>query len=47
MLLLPGRFSTTTGWLNCCSKCFAISRANMSALEPGPKPTTIRIVVVG
>ena len=47
MLLLPGRFSTTAGWPNSCSKCFATSRATMSALEPGPKPTMILTVDVG
>ena len=47
MLLFPGRFSTTTGWPSFSSICLPTTRATMSALEPGPKPTRMRIGRVG
>src|SRR5258708_1898795 len=41
MLLLPGRFSTITGWPTRSDMYFATNLATVSAADDAPKPTTI------
>src|SRR5688572_30774504 len=38
----PGLFSTTTGWPRSGESCCATTRATVSELPPGGKPTTMR-----
>src|SRR4051794_39801996 len=41
-MVLPGLFSTTTGWPQRSDRCWPTSRPEMSSGPPGGKGTTIR-----